>query len=33
MDIMEDNRFEMKIRHKDKMSRNYFMKIMAWNNS
>ena len=33
MDIMEDNRFEAKVSHSEKKSRNYFVKLMAWNNS
>ena len=30
---MEDNRFEIKIRHSEKMSRNYSVKITAWDNT
>lgn len=33
MDIMEDNRFEVKVSYSEKKFRNYFVKFMVWNNS
>lgn len=33
MDIIKDNWFKIKTRHGEKISRNYVLEIMAWNNT
>ena len=33
MDVRKDNWFKIKTRHSEKISRNYVLEIMAWNNT